>query len=751
MTRFFPKTISFLVLVGFLTAGNLFGQSRHTPDDAGMWLLPQLKGPVYAEMKAKGLKVPASQFYSADSATLNKAIVRVNIGQTGGATGSFVSSNGLILTNHHVAFDAIASASTVKQNYLKNGYIAHNEAEEIPAKGYTLYIPIEEKDVTNEIQSRIPSGLSAAEHAQREQEIRQELISKRKGNDKDLEVEIDDLWAGNKQYMIVYRVIRDVRIVFAPPLSIGKYGGNIDNWMWPRHTGDFSFLRAYVAPDGSGRPYNKNNVPYHPQRFLKISLNGYHPGSFTMIMGFPGSTYRHQSSYAFDFYEQHRNPYLIDSFKAILDGLEYAANHNPETAVANASDRADFANELKYFQGVQKGFKKYHIVQRRRDQEKAFQQWIQQKPSRKAEYSGVLDSLKKGFQLADKSGDLLYSTYFTLNYSKPLKAAALFNRYYHYLNSDTATFDNAMQDSLLAQRSRLVNSENMDAELLTLKEMLEMLANLPADKQIPYIEQQFGALSGEKLDKAVQSYLNKQLQTSIVFNAGQARGFLNLDKKTAKSLPKDDMLQLYDALRNAYISARQTYVEHFRIVAPARMNYVKGMMAFRNDSTEYPDANFTARMTGGRIMGYYPEDGVYYLPRTTLNGVIAKNTGKKPFNVPKVLMDWYKEHVTPQGTFEPHNRYMTKTDSIIVCFLSTNDITGGNSGSPVMNANGNIIGIAFDGNIEGVVGDYFFDPNLNRTISVDIRYVLFLTDKIYHVERVMNELHIVKTPAVAAQ
>ncbi len=751
MRRIFPKSITFLVLISLLLAGNLLGQVHNTPDDAGMWLLPQLKGPVYAEMKAKGLNVPASQFYSADSATLNKAIVRVNIGESGGATGSFVSSNGLILTNHHVAYDAVASASTVQQNYLENGFIAHNQSEEIPAKGYTLYIPIGEKDVTSQIKSQLPNGLSPEERAQKEQQVRQNMVTQRKGDDKDLEVEIDDFWAGNKQYMIVYKVIRDVRIVFAPPSSVGKFGGDIDNWMWPRHTGDFSFLRAYVAPDGSGRTYNKDNVPYHPERVLNISLNGYHPGSFTMIMGFPGSTYRHQSSYAFDFYQNHRNKYLIDSFQAILDGLEYAADHNPEEAVANASDRADFANELKYFQGVQEGFKKYHIVKRRRDQEDAFNKWMQQDPSREKRYGGVLDSLKKGFALADQSGDVIYSTYYTLNYSKPLQAAALFNQYYNYLNGKNETFDAAKQDSLLARRSRLVNEKNMDAELLTLKEMLKMLANLPADKQIPYIEQQFGALSGDKLDSAIQSYLNKQLQTSIVFNAGQARGFLNLDKKTAESLPKDDMIQLYDVLHDAYMNARQTYVQHYGIVVPARKIYVKGMMAFRNDSTEYPDANFTLRMTGGRIMGYHPEDGVYYLPRTTFNGVIAKNTGKEPFNVPEFLMDWYKNHITPKGTFEPHNQYLTSTDSLIVCFLSTNDITGGNSGSPVMDANGNVIGVAFDGNIEGVVGDYFFDPDLNRTISVDIRYVLFLTDKIYHVDRIMNELHIVNEPTMATE
>ncbi len=743
MRRIFSKTCSLFVVLNFLVIGSLFGQARRTPDDSGMWLLPQIRGAVYAEMAAKGLRVPVGQFYSADSATLNRAIVRVNIGQSGGATGSFVSSDGLILTNYHVAYDAVASASSVEQDYLEKGFIARSLKEEIPAKGYTLFIPIEEKDITAQIQAQIPPGLSAGEQAQKEEEIRQEIVNQRKGGDNDLEVEIDDLWGGNRQYLIVYKIIRDVRIVFVPPSSIGKFGGDIDNWMWPRQTGDFSFLRAYVAPDGSARPYNKDNVPFHPKRFLKISLAGYHPGSFTMTLGFPGSTYRHESSYAFNFYENHRNEYLISAFQAILDGLKYAADQSPAEAVANASDRADFANELKYFRGIQDGFARYHVVQRRRKQEDAFRRWIEQNPARLKAYGGVLDSLKKGYELADQAGGVLYSTYFALNYSKPLQAAALFARYYRAMSSDTANFNQVRQDTLLARRARLVSADEMGAELLTLREMLKMIVHLPANRQIPYIQEQFGALSGDQLDRAIQSYLNKQLQTSVVFNGGQARGLLNLDRKTVANMPKDDMVLLYEALHKAYVAARGLYIRHFSITNPARRKYVKGMMIFRNDSTEYPDANFTLRMSGGRVMGYYPQDGVYYLPRTTFNGMIAKNTGKKPFDVPKVLMDWYKTHVTAQGTFSPHNRYLTDTDSLIVCFLSTNDITGGNSGSPVLNAQGNIVGVAFDGNIKGVIGDYFFDPNLNRAINVDIRYVLFLTDKIFHVGRIMNELQIV--------
>ncbi|HKJ31449.1 MAG TPA: S46 family peptidase [Balneolales bacterium] len=732
------------LLLSLLFMGQAFAQSipmeKQTPNDAGMWLLPQIKGPVYEELASKGLKLGENEFYSTDSTTLNKAIVRVNIGQSGGGTGSFISPNGLILTNHHIGYDAVASASTEEHNYLKNGFIARSDSEEIPAKGYTLYIPIEQKDVTQEIASQIPANAKGQQRMQLEQQVRQKLIQQRENGNSDLKAEIDDYWAGNKQYMSVYRIIRDVRVVFAPPSSIGKYGGDIDNWMWPRHTGDFTFLRAYVAPDGSGRAYNKNNVPYKPQRFFKVSLNGFKENSFTMIMGFPGKTYRHESSYAFEFYENHRNPYLIKIFKAVLDGLEYAANQNPKEALKNASDRADFANEYKYYKGVQKGFKNYHITARRRAQEDQFSKWISQNSQREQEYGNVLPSLKRGYALADRAGDDLYASYYSLHFSNLLQVAGLFLPYYHYLKSDTTSFSNAERDSILTERSRILNDSNIDADILTLKGLIEMMTTLPPSKQIGYIQQNFGGLSGDQLSKAIDAYMNKLMQTSVVLNSGKAKSFLQMDKKEAAKQPKDELVQLFEALMNTFQQARSTYVAHFSLVAPAEKKYVRGMMAFRNDTTEYPDANFTLRLTGGRIMGYYPKDGVYNRPITTLDGVIAKNTGKKPFNVPDVLMQWYKEHSTGHRTFTPHNRYLDSKGRQIVDFLSTNDITGGNSGSPVLNAEGQLIGAAFDGNIEGVVGDYFFDPNLNRTISVDIRYVLFITDKIYHVNRIINEI-----------
>ncbi len=281
----------------------------------------------------------------------------------------------------------------------------------------------------------IPGNSSGSDSQRLKASAEQQIIAQRKGNNDDLEVEIDDYYGGNEQYMSVYKIIRDVRIVFVPPLSIGKFGGDVDNWRWPRHTGDFSYLRAYVAPDGSSRPYNKDNVPYKPERYLKINLDGYKKGDFTMILGFPGFTYRHQSSFAFDYYENHQFPYYVQSFKAIIDGLKLAAKKDPDEALKNTANLELYTNEYQLYQGIQEGFKRYNVTAKKQADEAAFSKWVSQNPAREQEYGSVLTQLKRGYQLADQSGDELNATVQALNNSSLLNAAGLFTSYYYYLKN----------------------------------------------------------------------------------------------------------------------------------------------------------------------------------------------------------------------------------------------------------------------------------------------------------------------------
>lgn len=711
-----------------------------TPNDAGMWLLPQIRGAVHAEMAAKGLKMPADEIYSTNSPSLNQSIVRVNIGEGGGGTGSFVSDKGLILTNHHVGYDATASASSNENNYLKNGFYAKTMEQEIPAEGYYLYIPIEQKEVTDQLASMVPDTLTGQARSQREQQARSQLIQQRKNGDNDLVVEIDDYWAGNRQFMSVYRVIRDVRLVYAPPSSVGKYGGDIDNWMWPRHTGDYTFLRAYVAPDGEGRPYNKKNVPYQPSNPLTINANGLDTGDFTMVLGFPGSTYRHQSSYAFNFYENYRNEYIIESLQAYNDAIEAAIKHHPEREVDLASTQASIANALKYYKGVQEGFKNYNITEKRRKQEEGFKKWIEQDTNRALRYRKALPELEKAFDIASKSGPMLYTTLYPLNYNELLDIASQYQPFYNYLqNPDSVSFSQEDKASILEKHRSRLDSVDVQAQNLMLSEMIHNMATLPKNQQVPYIYAKFGDASGDTLNAMIDDYMAKLQKNSIVYHPDKAEQLLDTPPEDSAKVTKDEMVKLFDAIRTSFVNARQNYFRHVPYMRPARELYVEGMLKMRDDSTEYADANFTLRMSGGRVMGYSPHDGIYNLPFTTFKGMIAKNTDQKPFNAPQALVDYYAD--VEAGT-KDYGKY-GDNGQLIVNFLSTNDITGGNSGSPVLNGNGEVVGLAFDGNIESVVGDYYFDPELKRTISVDIRYILFLMDKYDHTNRLLNELNII--------
>jgi hypothetical protein len=719
--------------------------AQKTPDDSGMWLLPQIKGAVHAEMVSKGLKLSPDAFYSDSLPSLNESIVRVNIGQGGGGTGSFISSQGLILTNHHVAYDAIASASSAEKNYLRDGFFAPTLADEVEAKAYYLYIPIEQTEVTTTLKV-----LREANQKADESTLRDSLTNARVRGNSDLVAEIDDYFAGNKQYMVVYKVIRDVRIAFAPPSSIGKFGGDIDNWMWPRHTGDFSFLRAYVSKDGSSAAYNPENVPYTPTRFLEVSANGIQDNDFVMTLGFPGSTYRYESSYAFNFYQNHRNEYIIQAFQSLLNGLEYAASLDEQVAVENASDRASVANTLKYFQGIQQGFKNYSIVERRKKDEAAFKTWIASDSARTAEYGNVFTTLDKAYEIANKTGDLVYSGVYTMRNNGILSASNILKPFYDFIETDSIKkFTKADRDSLLKHLESFRDefSKNADAEWITLKGHLTMLYNLPDDIRPNYVRNILNPNNSDAdAEEIVDAFIQTQQKESLLFNKKKAEKLTKGKKKNLKKEPVDAFFALAKGLQQQLAENRPAFASHYAILDAAMPAYVRGMMEMSNDSTIYADANFTLRLSGGRITGYSPADGIYYTTTTTLDGVLAKDSGVEPFDVPKELLSYVSDKKANGAAV---SKYLDSNGNLIVNFLSTNDITGGNSGSPVLNAYGQVVGVAFDGNIEGVFGDYYFDTELKRMITCDMRYILFITEELYGQQRLVNEMQL--APPVKAE
>ncbi len=707
-----------------------------------MWLLPQMTGPVYESLKAKGLLLPESAFHSGDSATLNNAIVRINVGEGGGGTGSFVSSKGLVLTNHHVAYDGIASNSSVDVNFLKDGFFATTLAEEIEATGFTLYIPIEQVEVTAQLdQAMARADALNPEEAMRA--VRQQIIQTRLGENPDLIAEIDEYWSGNRQFMSVYRIIRDVRLVFAPPSSIGKFGGDIDNWMWPRHTGDFTFLRAYVAPDGSSSPYDEKNVPFVPDRFLQVSADGYKDGDFTMIMGFPGTTYRNESSYHFQYYQESQHPVLIRLFRGIMAGLEAEAASDPELSVATASDRASYANSLKYFEGIHKGFSDYKIVDQRREQEAAFTEWLKQDIFRQTEYSDVLPMVKKGYENMSQYGAMIYAYVYTLNNSPLLEVAGLFAPAYAVINGEIPRdqLDATEIDSIRIVAADAASMIDADIEFARMHHFLVALAELPENVRPAVLTELFGESKGTELETKVEAFLEKQRTESVIFNKEMAADILSMRDSGGVKAKTDPFVQLYRELLQGYYANIDGFQRSGSFMNQAEKGYVAAMLDYRNDPLQYPDANFTLRLTGGRIIDVHVRDTTF-AARTYAEEIPAKYTGIDPFDVPERQMKWINDwqRVKDQNPNAAASKYADSDGRLVVNFLSSNDITGGNSGSPIMNAKGEIIGVAFDGLIEGVVSDYFHDPKYSRTISVDIRYVLHITEELYGLKHLIDEM-----------
>jgi hypothetical protein len=714
--------------------------NRPTPDHSGMWLLPQVKDDIQSSMNRLGLNLTQDEVYSTVSPSLNQGVVRINIGDSGGGTGSFISGEGLILTNHHVAYDGIVSVSSTDQNLLQSGYYAEDINLELSIPGYSLYIPIEQTEVTELIRMKIPDGLSGRELSVVESEVRKELVEVRQGGNNDLVVEINDYWSGNRQFMSVYQVIRDVRLVYAPEEEIGKFGGDTDNWMWPRHTGDFALLRAYVSPDGRAEHYQPSNVPFTPEKSFPLRAGQLQPGNFTLTLGFPGTTYRLESSYAFRFYEEQQFPSLKNAFSAYLKGLQLEAEQSEEYAVINAGERASIANALKYYEGVQSGFEKYKISEKKSEADRQFQQWVQADSLREITYGRVLQQLKQSYHIAGQTGDILFLSFYSIQFSKILQMGALFNDFYEYSVAPDSLFFSSDDRQQLYDQVRLWDSTmNRESELLILSGLLEAMVMLPEERRPLIFWQFFESGEPENLINEIRNFITRQSNTSVLTDTSIAAEWIYTEMAFSEEAFNDSLYLLSRDLHQMFEQSRDNYFQHFNYLEPAQKRYTQGMLEMQQDTNSYPDANFTLRLSAGQVMGYRPADGIYYTPFTTFSGMLEKHTGREPFNVPSRLRN-YREDLPSSD--RPFGKYSGATGDLVLNFLSTNDITGGNSGSPVLNGNGELIGLAFDGNIEGIVSDYYVVPDVTRTISVDARYILFILDEIDKTERLLEEIEV---------
>ena len=671
--------------------------------DEGMWLLPYIKKMNSKDMKAHGCKLKAEDIYSAEKSSLKDAIVIFG----NGCTGEIVSEQGLLFTNHHCGYDAIQKLSSVEHDYLADGFWANNNAEELPAEGLSVRFVRHIFDVTADIVGNIPSTASNTEYMNTADQNKKALIAKLEAEYPGMQIIIPGFFGNNQFFAFVYEVYPDVRLVGTPPSSIGKFGGDTDNWMWPRHTGDFSIFRVYAGKDNRPAEYSKDNVPYKAEKWLEVSLKGIEEGDFGMIMGFPGSTERYKTSYEIDYMLEVDNPQRIYIRGERQKILRQWMDSDQAIRIQYDSKYARSSNYWKNSIGMSRGIEKLDVKSKKQAQEQAFQSWALANTLPEERFIDALPLIEQSQSEARKESATLQYISEAFLQSVELVQALM-------LDSDAEGFYkdfNADVDRAVAKRMFQIYRENND-RLPSIYEKIDAEFGGNSDAYVDWLYDNSRCTSLEKV---------QQLRAEADVTAA-------LQADPAYELTMS-IIALYRELYPAVIAAEQKFSEGHRL-------YIKGLMTMQPDKAWASDANFTIRLTYGNVLPYSPADGVVYNHYTTIDGVIAKEDPTNPveFTVPARLKELYEA--------KDYGRYADKNGDLPVAFLVNCDITGGNSGSPVMDKKGRLIGLAFDGNWEAMSGDVAFEPELQRTIAVDIRYVLFVIEKYAGAKWLIDELTI---------
>ncbi len=720
MKRTMPLVILGLLILGLFPAW--------TPPDEGMWMMNQLGKLPWKQMESYGMKLTPEQLFDTSATCLSRAIVLVD-----GGTGSFVSANGLIITNHHVAFGGIQSVSSVQEDYLKNGFNATTKDQEISLPTYNAEIVTGIADITKDVLAGVNDTMAAASRADAIRgKIREIENAHRHGQLPDTIYRVSEMYNGIKYYLFEYSVLRDVRLVYAPPSAIGNYGGEVDNWMWPRHTGDFSFLRAYVAPDGKHAAYSVNNVPYHPTVFLPLSNKPIEDSSFAMILGFPGRTFRYRTYAEIQLSENELLPLQMKLFKQRMDIIERASKNDRATEIKYSNLYRGIANTEKNIDGTLEGMRRSDILGERKAREQSFEEFLKGDPNRQQRFGEIIPQIAA-----------LYERYKTFDQKQIVLASLLSSptvmRLGSEMNEVALSFKKDAEgkerpdSTRMAALKRTLSSTYKNFDPAIDRQFLEIILNdalnLPAAQRIEAVQKIVGDKTGEDRVKKISEFVDDLYKHTKLVNQDDA---MALAEKSADDIRDDDAVRFASELQkeNAPITAQTN--EFNNTISRLRGSLMEAYMAWKG-SDIYPDANRTLRFTYGIVEPYHPRDAVTYSYRTTLSGVMEKETNEDPFIVPPKLRDlWEKKDFGPYADPTIHD--------VTVAFIADLDITGGNSGSPVMNGNGELIGVAFDGNWEAVVGDYLYQEPLNRTISVDSRYVLFILDKFSNAKNVLDEL-----------
>ena len=677
--------------------------------DEGMWL-PSLISQRIADMQEKGFKLDADDIYNINQASLKDAVVLFGRG----CTGELVSAEGLLLTNHHCGYGQIQKHSSVDHDYLKDGFWAMNRSEELANPGLTVSFLDRMEDVTSIILKGYAPQMTEEERTDLVKKNSEALIAEATKDGNGLRATVEALYYGNQYFLFVYREYSDVRLVGAPPSSIGKFGGDTDNWMWPRHTGDFSMFRIYADKNNNPAPYSEENVPYKPKKFFRISTKGVQEGDFTFIYGFPGSTKEYIHSEGVRYIEEIGDPHKIALRTLRLEIMNRHQSQSQKVRIQYSSKNANVSNAWKKWQGEVKGIRKMKTVAAKQEYEKAFANWAKGK-----EYEGLTDriaALYKELEPYSYATDYYSETVRTVELANfAMSVARLFVK-----NGEDVTFDSAraaaLADSFFKDWYLPIDKESFVAVMDVYEK------NVPEDFKPAFYKEQM-AKHG-----SVSSWAEEIFGTSIFVDQNRVKALTASDRDAVIA---DPAVMFFNEFLKWYSTDVQPHATRLNSELDlAYRDYMRGQMDFA-EATDgpagreafYPDANLTLRVAYGHIKGYSPSDGVYYTPSSTIKGIMEKDNPEIfDYNIPQRLRDIYAT--------KDYGRWADASGEVPVCFIATNHTTGGNSGSPVINSDGDLIGLNFDRVWEGTMSDIVFDPEICRNIALDVRYVLFLIEKI---------------------
>ncbi len=699
-----------IILAGLLT----IIQARA---DEGMWL-PSLISQRIADMQEKGFRLSAEDIYSINQASLKDAVVLFGRG----CTGELISPEGLLLTNHHCGYGQIQQHSSVEHDYLKDGFWAMNRDEELPNKGLTVSFLERMEDVTEAVLKGYEADMTEDQRVEIVKKNSKALVDEATQEGKGLRATVEALYYGNQYFLFIYREYSDIRLVGAPPSSIGKFGGDTDNWMWPRHTGDFSMFRIYADKDNNPAPYSVGNVPYRPKKYFHISTRGVQEGDFTFIYGFPGRTQEYIHSEGVRYIEETGDPHKIHLRTLRLDIMSKYQAQSQKVRIQYSSKHAGVANAWKKWQGEVKGIRKMKTVQTKQEFEAAFSDW-----ARDGEFDGVVEKIEGIYEALEPY------QFATDYYSETVRTVELANfamsiaRLFHEGHEGLVTFDTEkareLAETFYKDWYLPIDKESFIAV------MNEYEKNVPADFKPQFYKEKLASYGN------IEAWAEDIFTNSLFTDSSNVLELTAADKERVLADPATAFFNEF--LKWYYTDILPVTRRLNQDLQLAYRDYMRGQMAYcrtqRVPKAFYPDANLTLRVAYGHIKGYSPADGVYYVPSSTIKGIMEKDNPEIfDYNIPQALRNIYAS--------KDYGRWADASGEVPVCFIATNHTTGGNSGSPVINADGDLIGLNFDRVWEGTMSDIVFDPDICRNIALDIRYVLFTIEKIGGADYLFDEM-----------